>query len=76
VRSQLNRGRRLISAFVPALPWWRASRARMFHSRRHRSGLGNEAAILILLSNGLKRPGSPVEALRPQGSMRDRVRDI
>ena len=46
MRSQLNRGRRLISAFVPALAWWRASRARMFHSWRHRSGLSNEAAIL------------------------------
>jgi hypothetical protein len=58
VRSQLNRGRRLISAFVPALAWWRASRARMFHSWRHRSGLSNEAAILIPRFGGSNPPAA------------------
>ena len=58
MRSQLNRGRRLISAFVPALAWWRASRARMFHSWRHRSGLSNEAAILISQFGGSNPPAA------------------
>ena len=58
MRSQLNRGRRLISAFVPALAWWRASRARMFHSWRHRSGLSNEAAILIPRFGGSNPPAA------------------
>jgi hypothetical protein len=58
VRSQLNRGRRLISAFVPALARWRASRARMFHSWRHRSGLSNEAAILIPRFGGSNPPAA------------------
>ena len=44
MRSQLNRGRRLISAFVPALAWWRASRARMFNSWRHRRELNTHGA--------------------------------
>ena len=58
MRSQLNRGRRLISAFVPALARWRASRARMFHSWRHRSGLSNEAAILIPRFGGSNPPAA------------------
>ena len=70
MRSQLNRGRRLISAFVPALAWWRASRVRMFHSWRHRSGLGNEAAILIPQFGGSNPPAPASQSVSNASHMK------